>query len=152
WRQWRQFDRRLGRNLQCLQHHQRRLRQLGRHNGRVADDRAFFSDSNERQRSSQPDGSLIETCTRDRAGRPVPVLRLREKDRPMLRITMYRTCLALLAAASFTCAAQEPASAAMDRLLTRTVPDDQLARHRGGADTRVLNLMDIEAALRNNSA
>lgn len=70
----------------------------------------------------------------------------------MLRITMYRTCLALLAAASFTCAAQDPASAAMDRLLTRTVPDDQLARHRGGADTRVLNLMDIEAALRNNSA
>lgn len=71
----------------------------------------------------------------------------------MLRMTMCRACLALLAAASSVCAARDPASAAADRLFEqRAVPDEQLARHRGGADTRVLNFMDIDAALHSNSA
>ena len=70
----------------------------------------------------------------------------------MPRIKIYGACFAVLSALSSVCTAQDPASVATARLFERIVPDELLSRQRGGADTRVLNLMDIEAALHNNSA
>lgn len=70
----------------------------------------------------------------------------------MLHMTMYAACLAVLSALSSVCAAQDPAASATDRLFERVVSNELLSRQRGGADARVLNYMDIDAALHNNSA
>ena len=49
------------------------------------------------------------------------------------------------------CAAQD-ASVADLKLFDRVVSDQELQRYRGGTETRVLNFMDLDAALKENRA
>jgi hypothetical protein len=70
----------------------------------------------------------------------------------MLRITSLRACLAVLGGFCTLSAAQDTRPPAAEKLFERIVSNDQLARQRGGADTRVLNFMDLDAALHSNSA
>ena len=70
----------------------------------------------------------------------------------MLRNTMLGSCLALAAGFCSVGEAQEVSPRAADTLFDRVLPNDQLARHRGGADAHVLNFMDLDAALHSNSA
>jgi hypothetical protein len=68
---------------------------------------------------------------------------------------MYRTGIlgALLISAAFPalCSAQDTSVASV-KLFDRVVSNEELQRYRGGSDTKVLNFMDIDAALKENTA
>ncbi len=70
----------------------------------------------------------------------------------MQRISALGTVAALCVTFSAPCPAEDAAAVASMKLFDRVVPKEELQRHRGGSDTKVLNFMDLDAALHKNSA
>lgn len=69
----------------------------------------------------------------------------------MHRIGMLGTSLLFCFGYPGLCAGQD-ASVAGTALFDRVLPIQELQRHRGGSDTKVLNFMDLDAALKENRA